>query len=251
MAVVWYCGRDVSGCIQAMLADYIPDRAVCSITHAVTLNDTTDGVVSTPKAYVTGSFTPAANDLLIVCAWFPTTATGNTGTMACADSGGIAFTQVASITQATRSVAIFVANSLAAASSRTVTITATPPAGLTVAGCNITVLRVAGMARTGASAARQSKTASFAAAGTPSLAFDSAALTNNPCIGMIANLSNPAGVTPPASWTEVPTPDTGFATPASGIETAAISNGFTGTTVTWGSSSATGGNVIIAELDNT
>ena len=117
-------------------------------------------------------------------------------------------------------------------------------------GGGLVVYRLTGMSRTGASAVRQSAIQQNIAAATPAPVFGSAALTGNSCIGAVLNLTNPATMTPTASpvWTEKH--DLGYITPTTGLETQTIDSGFTGTTVTWGSASATQFGSLIAEMDS-
>jgi hypothetical protein len=54
-------------------------------------------------------------------------------------------------------------------------------------------------------------------------------------------------MTPPTSWTE--DSDNGYSTPTAGQESVSRVSGFTGTTVTWGGTSATAFGDIIVEID--
>lgn len=109
-------------------------------------------------------------------------------------------------------------------------------------------LAFTGFTRVGSGAQRQSKvTNNGSAGGTPAPAFTSSALTGNVTFGVIVNASNPAGMTTPTNWTE--RGDVGEATPTTGLEVVTRDSGFTGTTVTWGSTSATSFGAIIVELD--
>lgn len=74
-----------------------------------------------------------------------------------------------------------------------------------------------------------------------------AALTANLCIGAIWNGGNPATMTAPASWSE--SVDLGYLTPQTGLETAFRNSGETGSTITWGSTTATAGASMVIELD--
>lgn len=140
---------------------------------------------------------------------------------------------------------LFVRDSLVPATLSTV-ITMTSPGGDT--GGGLLVYRVTSMSRTGAAAVRQKAGQSNqAAAGTPAPVLPAAALTGNSVIGAVFNATNVATLTPPTGWTEKH--DTGYATPTTGVETATIDSGFTGTTVTWGSTSASAFASLVAELD--
>lgn len=210
------------------------------MTHAIGTADT--GV--TPN--VSGAFTPALDDLLIA---FVSSATTVDAAHPLSSSVGTTFTQITTAVKnasADRLYAYVADTLVASATSQTVTVS---DAGDASAGTIIYVARVSGMRRLGPIAVRQSAIQSNgAAAGTPAPAFAVAALTENPCLGFVSNGTNPSTFTQPSGWTEG-TADLGFATPTTGGEYAFINSGFTGTTVTWGSSSATAFGAIIIELD--
>jgi hypothetical protein len=211
---------------------------VATVTHrrafATTNNQAT---------YASGAFTPGAGELLVVGVIVSGTALA-TPTIS-SDTQGLGFTLVGQRTwAAAHKVYVFVADKFAAASSEDLTVDVTGDDGT---GCIIFVVGVSGMHRVGAAAVRQTAEANGATGTTPAVTFASAVLTDNPTIGWLGNATNPAGMTPPTSWTE-PIPDTGFATPTIGGEEVARNSGFTGTTVTWGSTSSTHGEVMV-ELD--
>ena len=212
-------------------------------TSTITLGVATAST-SNANNYTTGSFTPAANDLLVAfVAATDTTAAGtleNSGT-------NLGWTRVTTHTWDTGvdTAYLFVANALAPATAITCTFRCT---GDNATGSVVTVLRVSNMTRAGLSAIFQSAGQSDqAAAGTPAPAFATAAKTWSPIVGLVANSSNPAALTPPSTWSEES--DTGYNSPTTGSEVVSKANGFTGTTVTWGSTSATAFASIIAELD--
>ena len=147
-------------------------------------------------------------------------------------------------TQTTR-LKIFVRNALVQAAVTTV-VTANQANSN---GGGLAVFRVTGMQRAGAGAVVKSKAASFAAAGTPAATFGSAVNTANATCGGLWNGTSPATVTEPTGWTEQV--DLGYSTPTTGLETIRRDSGFSGTTVTWGSTSATAGAVALIELDAT
>jgi hypothetical protein len=213
-----------------------------AVTHAISTTSTSNGA-----SYTSGSFTPAANDLIVVTVYASGTAIANSpGTMT--DSQGLGFTRVTSASSsAPNSVYVFIANALSAASSMTVTFDCT---GDDATGAIITVWRVAGMSRTGSSAPKQTKTSvNGTAGGTPSVTFLASCDTNNPTIGLVGNAANPAGLTPPTGWTEPAAADVGCSTPTRGAEGVFRDSGFTGTAITWGSTSASSWNVAVVELD--
>lgn len=212
---------------------------MATVTHEIGLATTTAG----PQT--TAAFTPAAGDLLVVFA----TASGSVdATPTLTNSLGLTFTKVNSALSRASADTIycFVANQFAAASSQTVTFD-TPNDVNT--GCIVYVAAVAGLVRTGLAAIRQSAIQNNDTAGTaPNPAFSIAALTANPCLGGMTNATNPSAMTQPSGWTEG-TADLGYASPTTGGEYAFINSGFTGTTVTWGSNSATASGSVIVELD--
>lgn len=211
---------------------------MASVTHRNSTASTANA-----SSYASGSFTPAAGELLGV--FVTTSATIAGGTMI--DSQGLGFSLVCKALKATSldTLYFFVANKLAAASSMTVTFECT---GDAATSANIQVWGISSMTRTGYDAVRQFKvTNNGAAAGTPAATFDASCLTGNPTLGVVGNASNPAAMTPPTNWTEQN--DTGIDTPNTGSEYVSRDSGFTGTTITWGGTSATAFGVIIAEMD--
>lgn len=194
-----------------------------------------------------GAFSPATNDLLVVFVQ----ASGTLDATATLSSsiGGFTFTQIAvkADPNPTDRIFAYVADALVSdTSSQTVTWTeSSDPANGTV----IFVYRIAGMSRVGLDAILQSASANGAPATTPAATFASSALTGNVTLVGVGNDSNPAGLTPPTNWTEPASGDLGYDTPTSGAETAFRDSGFTGTTITWGGSSATQHQEIILELD--
>lgn len=116
-------------------------------------------------------------------------------------------------------------------------------------GAGGAVVWVAGMTKTGSTAALQfaGTDNNLTSGGTPACTFGSAVQTGNTVLGLVGNNTNPATITFPSGFTELV--DNGFATPTSGAEVAAKDTGFTGTTVTWGSTSGSRGVAIAVELD--
>lgn len=211
-----------------------------AITHRVATAST-----SNATSYASGSFTPAGGDLLI--AFVVASGTTATGTMT--DSQSLGFTKITSALKATSadSIYAFVSNNTAASSAMTVTFDCT---GDAATGSIIFVASVSAMFRVGLDAIAQSAVQeNQAAGGTPAPSFINSVNTNNPTLGCVGNSSNPATVTPPSSWAENASGDTGYNTPPTGGEYAYRDSGFTGTTITWGGTSATAFGDIILELD--
>lgn len=222
------------------LALLIPTRLwALAGTHAIATANTTNGT-----SYASGSFTPAANDLLV--AFVVASGTVATGTMT-SSVGGQTFTKITSFVYngSLNTIYAFVGDQLVTAVSQTVTFDCT---GDTATGAVVSVLRVSGMSRTGLSAILQSAGQSNqAGGGTPAPAFGASALTGNLTAGVVGNGANPAGLTPPTSWTEAN--DTGYPSPNIGSEYVYRDSGFTGTTITWGSASGSEFGSLILELD--
>lgn len=216
---------------------------MATVTHRVTTADT-GGLPNT-----SGAFTPAVGDLLVVLVCV-TNSTGASGFTFSSSIGGLTFSiarQIAGILSG--AIWLLVADRLIAGGediSQTVTID-TAPAGN---GSVISVFSVSGMSNVGLSAVRQSAEQTGGGVGaTPAPAFSGAALTTNPVLGIVMNTTNPAGLTAPSGWTEPAGGDTGYSSPTTGCEVCFRSSGETGTTITWGSTSATAFSAGIMELD--
>lgn len=188
---------------------------------------------------VSDPFTPAANDLLVVGVH----ARGSLGAGALTDSQGLGFTLIDSIQSASHTLFVFLANTLAAASSMTVTFTVT---GDDFTACIIGVVKVASNAGVGYV---QSKEATGAAASTPTVVMDAAINALNCVVGFASNSTNTSstsGIAPPTNWTEIA--DLGIGAPNTGQEIAIRNSGETLTTVPWGSTSASIWHAIIVEF---
>jgi hypothetical protein len=207
-----------------------------TVTHAINLTTS-----SNLSVYTTTAFTPAAYDLLFVYVVASGTAQ-QPGVVS--SSTGTTFTRVAPT--ATNVVRAYIANAKSTNTSQTVSFDCT---GDGATGAIVNVVRIAGMSRVGTSALLQGVTTNCSgAAGTaPACTFAASALTENPTLGLAENTTNPAGVTPPGSWAEQS--DTGYGTPTIGAEYVTRDSGFTGTTITWASTSASAWAAIIHELD--
>lgn len=193
----------------------------------------------------TATITPAIGDLfIVVCGVSVNTNTAPT----CSDNNSGAYSLITTARKATSAdtMSVFVRNALVPNTTSTVVTVAT---GSNDSGA-VHILAISGMSRTGLDAIVQSaRQENQAAAGTPAPAFSASALTGNLTIGAVCNATNPAGMTTPVGWTE--RQDTGFNTPPVGLETVTRDSGFTGTTVTWASTSASEFASLIVELDAT
>ncbi len=203
------------------------------------VNSSTDGTV-----YTTGSFTPSAGSLLVVA--ITTTGTASVGSVT-GTQAGQTFTNVNTAVRnasADRSY-IFVSDALTTATSQTVSFNCSSDAAT---GAMVQVFSIADMSRVGIGAIKQSTLSqNQAASTTPSTIFSIAPLTSNIIIASISNATNPSGLTPPANFTEVI--NTGYSTPSTGIDTIYKESGYTATTITWGSTSATVWGGIAVEVD--
>lgn len=192
----------------------------------------------------TCAITTLAGDLVLVFC----SASGNTNAApTCSDDQGGAYTLIdsAAFGASANTGSWFVGNALVGTGAAT---TITVATGSNTAA-EIVAVAIAGMSRSGASAIRsQGKQANQASATTPAPALNQAALTGNPTIGAVFNSTNPATMTAPASWTE--RQDVGQSTPTTGLEVVTRDSGFTGTTVTWGSTSGSAFASAIVEIDS-
>jgi len=200
---------------------------MANFTHAITTAST-----ASATSYTTGSFTPALNDLLIVMSANSNSLAGLT----CSSSAGLTFTTLShavTITDNSRTLAVFIANELSSSASQTVTVS-NGDAGTT--GTIISVVRLSGMLLTGNAAVRQEKE-ERTVTGTPSPSFSLPVLSYNPTLAIISNSSNPTTVSQPTGWTGQG--DNGYSTPSTGLEYATRNSGFDGTDITWGSTTPT------------
>lgn len=195
----------------------------------------------------TATITPAVGNLLVV----GYNASANTSTSATVtDDQGGTYTQVNTALWDTSADigGVYVRNQLVSSAVAHV-ITVAPGSNTAMA---IGVIAISGMTRTGSSAIRQSaRVQNETSATTPAPAFSASALTGNMTLGFAFNGRNAATMTAPTNWTE--RLDIGQPTPSTGLEAATRDSGFTGTTITWGSTygGTLGGSAVILELDAT
>lgn len=219
-----------------------------AVAHRAGAGDTSNAL-----AYTIASFTPTAGDLLVIVIAAVAT-TDNTPTLTESAGGGTYTLRATQDWAGTGNrLFIFVANQLVGASPPARTMAFTLPADAAT-GIVYSVEAVTSITKVGAAAVKQvtpNNAANKNSTGTPAItgagAFPAACLTTNPVIVAAAISVNPAGLTPPATFTELV--DTGFATPNTGLETAKVDSGFTGTTVTWGSGNTVAYGAIGIELD--
>lgn len=204
------------------------------------------GSSANATSYAASSMTPAAGDLILVLVTAPGTVVA-LPTISDTQNLGWTFIGSALGNSSVDTCYAFISSKPAAASATTITFDCT---GDAATGCGIQIFTLQSMTRFGINAVRQWKNQNNgAAAGTPAPVFAVAALTTSICFGLLQNVSAPATVTPPASWIE--DADSNSTTPTCGSEVCHITTGFTGTTVTWGSTSATAFAALIIEIDAT
>lgn len=200
---------------------------------------------STASGTKTVTATPAFGDLIIIIAAH----TGNTAAVAPTDNnnGGSSYADIFSAWKNTSVDLMGIWARTSLITSPTSTIFSHAPGATT--GGGLAVLKVTGMAKAGAICGRQVARQVDQASGTPTCAFGGAALTTNPLIGSVFNGANPATLTPRGTpaWTE--RADVGYNTPASGLEIMSIDSGETGSSIAWGSSSASAFCSLVVELD--
>ena len=200
---------------------------------------------STASGTKTVTATPAVGDLIVII----TAHTGNTSTTAPTDNnagGGGTYTIVNTAVKATSAdtMKVWVRDNLITSATSTV-FTHAPG---TSTGCGLVVIDCQGGDKAGLSAIVQSAIQSNqAAGGTPAPVFASAVNTQNAVIGAVFNASNPAALTPRTNFTELF--DSGYNTPATGLEVMSDNSGETGTTMTWGSTSASAYASLVVEIE--
>lgn len=216
---------------------------MAAVTFAVSDPDTTAA-----SSYPILTFTPAVDDLLVVCVSFAGSDTTTGAVFDCTDDQSGTYTKVAEAHRDANQhgMAMFVRDqAVTSAVGHIVTVTCTgdPATG------NITdVYRVAGMTKYGATAIKQFATQSNVGNSVPEPVFGASVLTGNPVIGMAANNN---GTTPtfvvPSGWTEGA--QSNHLTPNHVMQSVYRDSGFTGTTVTWGSLISLQYADIVVELD--
>lgn len=211
-----------------------------TVTHSVATTDTTN----TPNT--SASFTPAANDILVVGVCM--SGTVDAAPTLTSSVGGQSFALIEETpfgASDAHRLYVFVANVLSTNVAQTVTADA-PDTGT---GTAIMVEAITGVTRTGTDAIRQhGEDPSNSSGQTPTVVFGGSALTGNPTIGFVCNTTvTAATVTEPSGWTEQA--DTGFATPDIGAEVVTRNSGFTSTTITWGSTFGSNGAAAAVEVD--
>lgn len=189
----------------------------------------------------TASLGTTTGDLIIILS----IATGNTSIAAASDNQGGVYTVVFTSRKNSSADTMLwhVRNTLVTTGTGTI-FTHAPGSS---SGGGVAVYRISGMTRAGLQAIRQFAKQENQSSATPAPVFGAAVLTANACIGAVFNATNPAGLTAPTSWTE--DGDSGYNAPTTGYEAARRNSGETGTTITWGSSSASAFCVGVIELN--
>jgi hypothetical protein len=215
---------------------------MAAVTHRVATAST-----SNTSSYASGAFTPAVGDLLVVFVHVTASvaAAPTMSTTGAAQSYSLATTKAVKASSADTLYCFVSNNFVTAASSQTVTFATSDAA----TSCFIQVFSVSGMSKSGLYAVRQmAKQDNGSAASAPTVTFPGVCLTGNVVAGAVANATSPAGLTPPASFTEG-NDSTGVSTPTTGQEYAYRDSGHTSATVTWASNSASAFCALAVELD--
>jgi hypothetical protein len=190
-------------------------------------------------SYAALAFTPSANAIVLVAGAITNTA----ATLGLTDSQGITYTKLVDQVYGTsHKMGLWVATSLAANSSDTITITNTGDSGT---GC-VAFLRYLTGGRTVPNFYRQFNFATGGAGTTPAVPLTFPVNTNNAVFAWCFNLTNPAGLTPPGSFAEQQ--DIGHTAIDMGGEYAHRLTGETGSTITWGGTSVTAWGAIVVEI---
>lgn len=128
------------------------------------------------------------------------------------------------------------------AMARAMTLSMTPSSSVT--GSIGAVLGITGFPKV----RQYKKTARAAgASAAPTITFDAPVASGSLVVGICHVGSNPAALTEPAGFTELF--DSGYGTPVVGMQVCAQDSGFTGDTVTWGSSTTSNWNIIAIEFE--
>lgn len=200
--------------------------------------------INTTSGAKTVTATPAVGDLILIFVVVP----GDSTFSAPTDNQSGTYTQIGSTLNNNTAIygAWYVRDSLIASGTSTIFTLSNPGSDT---GGGLAVVKVTGMTKAGSSAVRQSKLGGQGGStGTPATGnWTSAKMTTNPVVGAVINASNPAGLTPTTSYSELL--DTGFSTPDVGVEIQKIDSGDTTNTMTWGSSSGTDWVCMGVELD--
>lgn len=189
---------------------------------------------TTAGAKTTGSFTPAAGELLVAVVGIATSDTAPSFSDTDANiTGWTIVDQFRSYASAaTGGLRIYCADQAAAGTSMTVTMTPTADAG-----GGLAVLSVTNPNAFGASAVLGNGGQADQASGTPAPVLDTAPSPHNPVIiAVMTNTNGSANASPRTGYSEHY--DQGFNTPPSGIEVQSINYGETATTLTTGGAAA-------------
>ena len=193
--------------------------------------------------------TPAASDLIVVVHGMSGWVGGDTSVITDNNSDGLGvYTQIGGNPLSNGggtagALWISIRNALVgSATSTTFTVT-----NVGDTGGGLTVMRFSGMSRTGATAALQNVGQSTQTENPPVIAFGAATNTNNAIVLGVLGEDNPAGVTPPASFSEAV--DTGWATPVTGVEVCWDDSGNTASSYSWSGGALTDHNEVGVELD--
>lgn len=230
--------------LRALFAAATALPLVAQAASLTYLSAATNSSTAASATYTSNAFTPTANRTLIAGCLVSGTLT-NPATMS--NSTGMTFTQVAITTRSTSdNLYVFVGNTKSDATSQTLTcdVTGDNGTGGLVFVYESDVPDVGSDAVRDVSAVLQVGTQlNVAGPSTAAPALPQVALTTNPTLWCEIVGSNPPAITAPTNWTE--DLDTGFDTPSTGVECAIRNSGFTGTTVTGGTSKSAYGSLVM------
>jgi len=203
--------------------------------------------IDTNAGNKTATGTPAVGDIIAVVALASGTSEANAQTTGVSDDnvgGGNGYTKVVErLDGSSPVVSIWVRNSPIVSAASTI-FTATQ---VNSSGGGLRVYTVSAMKRFGAGAVRQSGSASGAGGTTPAVTMPSAFLTGNAGLAAVVNSTNPPALTTISGWTAAA--ENGYATPTTGVHMDKRDSGETGTTLTWGSTTATAWDAVVVEFD--
>jgi hypothetical protein len=210
---------------------------------AATYRTSTVGGGTSGTTARTAAITTAVGDLLICFVAYSGVTTLTSVTDNAGDGGTWTQVQTALFGSSANIGAVYVRSKLMASA---VSVTVTVNASTNTAG-EIVLVAYSGMRYTGSAAVRSKGSQANQASGTPAPALNQAALTANPVLTFYAAVGT-VGLTAPTSWTS--RQSAGQTTPSTWAQVCTRDSGFTGTTVTWGSSSSVAFASIAIELDS-
>jgi len=191
----------------------------------------------------TALITPSIGDVLIV---FCAVSANTNAAPTCSDDNGGTYTLIgtALFSASVNIMSAFIRNTPIPNITNT---TVTVATGSNTSGA-IVIAAISNMSTGGISNIRSFGSQANIASGTPSTILNTNAEVNSITLCSVANVTSPAGMTPPSNWTNAQ--DTGQGSPAIGLSVSYRNSNFNGNTITWGSASASAFASFAVEIDS-